>query len=396
MHFKKTFTLVETLVVSVIIGVVLTTCITLYFKMIDVRVEVQAKQSLMQNTNALMERLNILIKDYTIDYEEYFNRKMYGCDSTAAATAGDLFTWSVGANAYCDQFTHFGNVWANTATWKLYHCSSSSLVSNTNSDAGWNALIRETNMAANQGCWATASSFFGWNNLQAYGQYSRQFKDVRSDADGQNWAVRDPDDVDRGLGPKAIWDQNNVQELYLISKDWTQRLILRRALLGSGDFDNSWVVGDSDVDMFYGLQMLKLRGFDAGQLHDFTNTTAANKGLYDGVIETWACDASSWFVCGGSNINYPWMTYNLPNSINDGWVSVFPSDITIVNWSMSISPSTLWSYAWADDAMQINPSITFRLKNKLYGWPWSWQFNPQRLNSYELEVDTTFNVKNTY
>jgi len=41
----------------------------------------QAKASILENTYYMMEKVNVLLKDYTIDYDEYFNRSRVGCDS---------------------------------------------------------------------------------------------------------------------------------------------------------------------------------------------------------------------------------------------------------------------------------------------------------------------------
>jgi hypothetical protein len=45
------------------------------------KTDVFAKTLLIKNTNSLVEKLNILLKNYTIDYEEYFNRKIVGCNN---------------------------------------------------------------------------------------------------------------------------------------------------------------------------------------------------------------------------------------------------------------------------------------------------------------------------
>ena len=41
--------------------------------------------------------------------------------------------------------------------------------------------------------------------------------------------------------------------------------------------------------------MLKLRGFDAGEEHEF-NAEHDTK-VYDGQIDTWACDFGQQFIC---------------------------------------------------------------------------------------------------
>jgi len=55
-----------------------------------------------------MERLNILLKDYTIDYEEYFNRSAIGCNG-ADKTFQDFVRNIDSDNVYCRNFTAYGN-----------------------------------------------------------------------------------------------------------------------------------------------------------------------------------------------------------------------------------------------------------------------------------------------
>jgi hypothetical protein len=40
----------------------------------------------------MFERVNLLLRDYTIDYEEYFNRSRVGCDTLADSS------WNIGNN----------------------------------------------------------------------------------------------------------------------------------------------------------------------------------------------------------------------------------------------------------------------------------------------------------
>jgi|GEM_PF-3215001 len=71
---------------------------TIYTRMINVKKEFDARNYLLNTTYTILERMNIMLKDYTIDYEEYFNRRMVGCQ-TAVPSAADpdfVWTWSVG------------------------------------------------------------------------------------------------------------------------------------------------------------------------------------------------------------------------------------------------------------------------------------------------------------
>ena len=49
-------------------------------RMIRLKYNIQARTNIIQDSYFTIEKINILLKDYTIDYEEYFNRKNVGCD----------------------------------------------------------------------------------------------------------------------------------------------------------------------------------------------------------------------------------------------------------------------------------------------------------------------------
>lgn len=125
---------------------------------------------------------------------------------------------------------------------------------------------------------------------------------MKNDTDGQSIAegkpkeVGDSDDRDEGAGPIAIGQPKNVQELYLISHDGTRRLFLRKHLKSFKNLKGKLSTG-------YTIQMLKLRGFDAGKAHRFD--AEHDNEVYDGQIDTWACDGGQKFSCNGKEIpNY--------------------------------------------------------------------------------------------
>jgi hypothetical protein len=119
---------------------------------------------------------------------------------------------------------------------------------------------------------------------------------VKTDTDLDANSIGDTDDEDLGSGSKAIVNATTgIQELYLISHDGKSRLFFRRNLAMTGDFDGD-NVANSTGEKLYVIQILRLRGFDAGTKHNFNLTSGAeNPGLYDGQIDTWACDASQGF-----------------------------------------------------------------------------------------------------
>lgn len=103
---KKGFTLLEITLVIIISGSILTTIYGIMTLLPKVKNFNDARQNLIQQTNDVMDRFAILFQDYTVDYEEYFNRKMVGCDGTHK---GNGFTWAINISGHCSAFTAYGN-----------------------------------------------------------------------------------------------------------------------------------------------------------------------------------------------------------------------------------------------------------------------------------------------
>lgn len=392
---KIGFTVVEMLIVVVMMSLIFTAVINLYFHMTKVKVDIEARQALLQNSYNLLERLNVMMEDYTIDYEEYFNRRVVWCDSND----WNNFSWdvnNVGWNWYCDKFTAYGNwSWDNASEWKLYSCSSSN-----NENNAPKYVNQHNDVIYWLWCWNNSLAWWTYHtnslwNPQSFGEYSLQYRDVLEDVDGANWLIWDDDDITYGTWPIAIADNVNVQELYLISKDWAKRMFIRRALVYSWDWNMTWWIWDVDIDTLYNLQMLKFRWFDAGADHDF-DAAITDVYTYDGDIDTWACDYWEWFLCRWTNIWAAYPNYNLPADIDDGWVDIFGKELTIVDWNMSIYPTKNYNNSWSEDTMYINPYITIKVSTKLYWEPWAWKVNPSVLDSYQLNLQTTFNIKTNY
>lgn len=421
MKKKLWFTLLETLIVLTIFFFVITITLSAYLQIVDLKNGVEARQSLVENTYFIMERLQTTMKNYTIDYEEYYNRKMVWCDSPWDADWSSVFLWDSWVNGYCDRFTAYGNwnsIWGslqgiglNDNEHRLYYCSSVINTDETNVFAKVKAIPGAANVArfkAGSGCneyWFAFSTTPDW--FQSFGQYALHFLDTNDDVDFVTWSLNDDDDIDMGVWPIWVGDNKNAKELYLISQDWTHRIMLRRKLVGSGDWDKSWVTWDVASDYLYSIEILKLRGFDAGHRHDFD--TNSSVGVYDWVIDTWACDFQEWFVCWDSNkdwiVNgsdsyssisniYSWFV--VPLHENDGRVNLFGDDVT-VNWrNIDISPVKNPGLAWKQNYFQINPHMTILLDTYLY-----WKNRLQKvwwatLENYWMTVQTSFDVKSFY
>ncbi len=360
---KKGFTLLEVIIAITCFFLILVVIINMYTRMINLKYNIQAKTNVIQNTYLAMEKISLLLKDYTIDYEEYFNRKNVWCD-----TYSENFTRDVGTTGYCQNFTAYGNnnniEGFNPTAHRVYFCTTNKV---------WNPpyIIWSPGISNGSGCLNTGQQSFGW--------YRRQFRNVLGNENIMKW-------------PDAIDDADNTQELYLISQDGKSRIFIRRALQESGDRNNDGMIS-GDSEQRYTLQILKLKWFDAGSNHDFDVNNSS--GVYDGNIDTRACDYAQGFICHGS---WVWSTYNeykLPLDQNDGWVNLFEKNITISDRNLLIYPTKNPQYAAAEENVQINPYFTISMSSKLYG-----QIRQKRLgqniDNFQTTMQTTFNTKNFY
>jgi len=359
--------------------IIMVVVISAYVKIINIRDNIDARQNLIQESYFTLEKLNILLRDYTIDYEEYFNRSMIGCDSWWVD-----FSWSVWENWYCDLFTNYWN-WnnipdsTNTGSFNLYYCSSKILENQTWSQYVFSLL--------DPIIWTWCA--IPW--YQSFWQYNQQFRDMKKNTDTVESVVGDEDDEDMWAWPDAILDATWVKELYLISQDGKQRILFRRKLIASWDWNQNWVIS-WETEKRYNIQVLKLKWLDAWSNHDFNITNSS--WVYDGIIDTRACDHSLWFVCSWSEVwaTYPW--YNLPSDQDDWRVNMFPKNITIADRNLVISPTKNPEYTWKE-WFQINPYFTISLRNKLY-----WEIWQRRvwssIDSFNLNLQTTLSTKNFY
>jgi len=379
------------IIVMTVFFILITIVIQVYIKMIHIKHNVEAKQTLIENSYFMLEKINIELKNYTIDYEEYYNRKLVGCDTITEYNDNfvrNINSWNL--NGHCDRFTHYGN--ANhingytSSKHQRYYCSS--LVSETNPLR----VLQEADVTLWLWCFQE-TAFTTQPYYQSYWQYAQHFRDRLADVDYDLWAVNDNDDEDIWAGPIAIMDADNVQEFYFIAQDESKRILLRRSLIASGDRNYDGIVS-GDVEHRYNLQILKLRWFDAGTNHDFITN---EEGVYDGQIDTRACDYAEWFICHGAeidNILYSW--YRLPQDSDDGRVNMFGKNMTIADRNIQIYPTKKPEYSRYENTIQINPYFTISFTNKLYAEIRKKKIGNLSMDDFELTLQTTFNTRNFY
>ena len=346
--------------------------IGIYSFLIKSNKEIVARQNAIQQWYELLEKLNILMQDYTVDYEEYYNRQMVGCVSWSTLSTWGNFKWNVWLSWYCTEFTAYGNEnstekmlgWAEVdpSYNDIYYCSS---VRGQNSNLP-HRVVKDD-------CWRR------WKK-QSFGQYAALFTDVMYPYDNE-------DDKEEGRpvneNVKAIEDSDNIQELYLISHDWKRRLFFRRKLTNQ----NSGYAQ-------YRIQMLRLRWFDAWQQHNFDKLSL---GSYDWQIDTWACDTSMWFIWNWSGVWWAYSGYHLPENENDCRIDLTYWSTSIFAWNLDISPVDDPDLYWSDQSRQINPYMKILVVNWVY-FPeiFSKSLIGSSITDFKIPIQTTINMKDFY
>ena len=175
-HIKKyAFTLVELIFVAMIIALIMPEMFSLYNFIIKSNKEIIARQQAIQQWYEFFERINILMEDYTIDYEEYYNRQMVWCVWTSKR--GNIsFERNVWLKWYCTNFTAYGNENNNLnhKDWNdIYYCSSEKSV--LGSEAVTKVVKWWIPRWPNGGAWDCGTL----EGKQSYGQYAALFNDVK-------------------------------------------------------------------------------------------------------------------------------------------------------------------------------------------------------------------------
>lgn len=379
---KKAFSLVEMIIVTVLFGMIIVTVTSLFVYMYKIKGWLEARQTLTKESYFLLEKLNTMIKNYTIDYEEYRNRRRVGCKEAGNPQWADT----------CTLPTYYWNkngVSNQPDVHKFFYCSSLLAQSGGGLPSVFNSWVSPVDHLDTYfgNCMQNAINVLSLPSLtQSYGQYAMLFTDVKEDVDYVPGAAWDDDDTQiwRNFF-QSVYSKSwfTPSELYLISFDKKKRLYIRRKQIEQGDYNGDGIVGETEK--LYSLQILQLRWFDAWESHDFQWP-----GVYDGVIDTRACDYSLGFNCSGSSIQGAYPEYHMPIDEEDGRKNLLSSDITITDWKLDVQPTHDPKLSWNSEASQINPYIRVAFVSKLYWKNRSRKLDREQINNYSLSLQTAF------
>jgi len=363
------FTLIEIMVWILIVSIVMIWWFQALSAVTIWKVRLIQKTDIQKESFYFTQKLFEMIKKWwTIDYEEYFNRKVI---------------WNtIFSSWHFDKLSWFWNYWTwwtiltNTYGWGFYYCTS------------WNWVQMWTWWCYNNSL--NNSLFdFTWHQ-QRYWQYSLQFVDYNSNFnddgwdENSDWKIRGDDD------DEYIWDWPttftgwlDLTELYLLSWDKKIRTIFRWNVEKDSDSPSSVWCSLNNLNevtwsgCLWTIEYLKLEWKDWWINHNKNGPTA-----YDWLIDTWIINSEfDW-----------WWDIAWENDIN--WVPLFPKTINVSEFKVYAYPNKNIWFAWNnnDTSVNISPYIVLKFKLKP-SWisrkkiHWAWQ---------ELDFSMTINLSDIY
>ncbi len=369
---QNAFTLIEIMIWILIVSIIMIWAFQALSAVTIWKVRLIQKTDIQKESFYFTQKLFEMIKKWgTIDYEEYFNRKVIW-NTTFSSWHFDELSWFW-------NFWTWWIIWTDTYWWGFYYCLS------------WDWTKMWTG-----GCYNNSlnnNSFdFSWHQ-QRYWQYSLQFVDYNSNFDGDSWDEDNDwrfawDDDDEYLWdwPTVFIGWVDLTELYLLSWDKKTRTIFRWNVekdVYSSDsalctLDANNIVTWSGC--IWTIEYLKLDWKDWGMNHD--SWDSSDNTTFDGLIDTWVVNSEfDWWL------DVAWST-----SIN--WVPLFPKTINVSEFKVYAYPNKNIWFAWNNNESSVNISPYIVLKFKLKpSWisrrkiHWEWQ---------ELDFSMTINLSDVY
>lgn len=342
---KRAFTLFEILLSLIIFSLIVGIIFRIYTDVQKSEISLLKQQLVVSETNDLMDTISDLSLDYSIDYEEYFNRSIINCISEESFARNNH--WSCGV---------FSTYWNSGV---LYYCNSQG-----NGSKSWYYYYELQDFGCAQ------------SGHQSFNQYKYQFWDI-TDSTLNNW-----NDDFLWSWPISVFHNTWVQELYLINKTWDHRIFFRRHFLTGIDLDEDWYFSGQNESL-YSIQILKLKWFDAGGNHNFDEADSFTNNWY---IDTWACDAENWFFCSGNSIGEDYSNYRLPLNSDDWRVNLTDPKITISDRNIEVWPAKDPYLAKNEAEYLIDPFITIAFKATIF-----WKYSDE-----DIVLQTSIWFKNSY
>lgn len=337
MKNKKWFTLLEVLLSVVILWMFIWIIINIYIQIRWSDWKISNKRILAAESSDLVDLIHEAAIEYSIDYEEYFNR--------SALNYGVWSTW----------FTSYGNIW------NLYYCWKNTNINSNYNVYSWDDIA----------WWCVF-----WNNQKYLEYYFQHLELDNPNKLNSSWNKNSY----KWKWPVAINPNTWLDYLYLISDDGTERYYFRRVYVTWADLNWDWETWKNE--QLYTVQMLKLKWFDAWKKHDYKDRWA-----YDWFIDTRACDVSQWYYCHWNT----WLDngYSLPLDYYDWWINITSDKVTVSDMKIDIYPIKDPYLATQESNFVIDPYAKISFTMNIF-----WE--ESKASNDEITLTTTLSFKNSY
>jgi len=367
---NKWFTLIEILVWILIFSIVIIWWFKAFWSITAWKVRLIQKTNIEKESIYFTEKLFEMIKKWwTIDYEEYFNRKVVWTNYASWHYQKETWFWN---------FWSGGSILAPTNFWDMfYYCRSWS----------W------ANMWIN---WCFNNNFNNYQSslvwkFQRYWEYSFQFIDYNSNNNNDGWdedwnwsIIWDDDDEYIWEGPSAFTWWTNTKEIYLISWNKKNRTLFRWTVKNDPNTP-PWITcifwnweSPTGSWCLWNIEFLQLEWKDWWFNHSKSGTW-----LFDWVIDTWII--SNKFTWNSNIVAWSWGTYE------KYWQPIFPDSINIKDFKVYFYPNKDIKLAWKEP-LKISPylRIVFKITP-------TWKHKiAMKWNFPEFNFSTTINLTDIF
>jgi len=389
----RAFTLIEIMFWILIASWILIVWFDVVSKVSFWKVKLIDSSNIEKETFFFSQRLYETIKKWwTIDYEEYWNRKVVWNTTYSS--------WHYSKNTWFWNFWRNWNIWTTSYWAWFYYCRSWDWVhlwidwcyndSNLN-DSDWKK-------------WADWKNY-SWKP-QRYWEYSFQFIDYNLNADSDLWdedndsnhfIIWDDDDEFLWNWPSVFTAWTNVKELYLISADKKHRTLLRLNYWLDPNRPSWSTCSSSDwwktytwTGCIWRIEILKLYWVDWGLDHKTSWGSDNNWTQYDWVIDTWLIDKDFAWKNDYSNWNFvvAW------SNNNNYWLPLFSDNINVKSFKVFPYPNKDINRAWKDSVLGTNFAPYVRLEIVLTP---SWAVKKRiKWKVPEFKYSTTISLSDIY
>lgn len=328
---NSAFTLIEIMLWILIVTMVIIWWFQALSSVTLGKIKLMEKTDIVKDSFYFSEKFFEEIKKWwTIDYEEYFNRKVI---------------WNATGSWHYSSPTWFWNFWNGGSLWNPTY---------------WNGFYYCRSTTASMWIWG-CYNIATYNNLgitnwpQRYGQYVFQFIDYNANKNNDSWDENwdgnfrwDDDDENLWEWPTIFTWWTDVREMYLISWDRKKRTLFRWNWITDINKPSTVLDCDGSSTTFWTgclgtIEFLRLEWKDWWLSH---NSWTTSTGSFDGIIDTWIIDKEfTWWaeVIAGSTSTW----YRQP---------LFPNSMSVTELRVFMYPNTSIKYAWKNLlSSEVNP-----------------------------------------